>query len=472
VTHPDAVVIGSGPNGLAAAITLARAGRSVMVFEAEKTIGGGVRSAQLTRPGFLHDVCSTVYPLAAASPLFRSLGLERYGLEWIHPPAALAHPLEDGTAVLLYPNIEATAAQLGADASAYRALMQTLSRLWPRIAESVLGPLAWPVEPAAFARFALLALQPASWTARIRFRGPRARALFAGLAAHSMMPLERPLTAGVGLLLGLLAHLVGWPLVRGGAQQLAEALARCLAAHGGRIVTGVRVRSLEELPRCRAVLCDLAPRPFLEVAGHRLPEPYRRSLDRYRYGMGAYKVDWALAEPIPWKAANCRLAATVHLGGSLEEIARSERLAFAGFHPGRPFIILVQPSLFDPSRAPEGRHTAWAYCHVPHASPYDSFEQIEAEVERFAPGFRKLILARHLTAPADFERHNPNYVGGDIGAGRMDLRQFLFRPTWRSYATPLRGLYLCSAATPPGPGVHGMCGYFAAQRALKEVLSD
>jgi len=472
MTHPDAVVIGSGPNGLAAAITLARAGRSVMVLEAEQTVGGGVRSAELTLPGFLHDICSTVYPLAAASPFFRGLELERYGLEWIQPPAALAHPFDGGTAILLRPSMEATAAQLGADARAYRALMEDLGALWPRIAESVLGPLAWPAEPAALARFAVLALQPATWLARMRFRGPRARALIAGLAAHAMMPLERPLTAGVGLVLGLAAHQLGWPLARGGAQQLAAALARCLEAHGGTVVTGARVRSLDELPRSRAVLCDLAPRPFLEIAGARLPESYRRRLARYRLGMGVYKVDWALAAPIPWAAAECRQAATVHLGGGLEEIARSEREVFAGRHPGRPFIILVQPTLFDPGRAPEGRHTAWAYCHVPNASPHDRLQQIENEIERFAPGFRERVLARHLMSPADFERHNPNFAGGDIGAGRMDLRQSFLRPTWRRYTTPLRGLYLCSAATPPGPGVHGMCGYFAARQALQEVLRD
>lgn len=468
---PDAVVIGAGPNGLAAAVTLARADRSVMVLEAEETVGGGVRSAELTLPGFLHDICSTVYPLAVASPLLRTLQLERYGLEWIHPPAALAHPFDDGTAVLLWPSIEETAAQLGVDAGPYRQLMELLVTLWPRIAESVLGPLAWPAKPVALARFGLRALHPATWLARLRFRGPRARALFAGLAGHAMMPLERPLTAGVGLLLGLLAHVAGWPLARGGARQLAAALQRCLAAHGGAVVTGARVCSLEELPRSRAVLCDLAPRPFLAVAGRRLPEGYRRRLAGYRYGMAAFKVDWALAAPIPWKAAECRLAATVHLGGSLEEIAWSEREVFAGRHPGRPFVILVQPTLFDPRRAPAGRHTAWAYCHVPNASPHDRLEQIENQVERFAPGFRDLILARHVMSPADLERHNPNYVGGDIGAGRMDLRQSFFRPTRRRYATAVRGLYLCSAATPPGPGVHGMCGYFAARQALKEVLS-
>ncbi len=469
---PDAVVIGAGPNGLAAGITLARAGRSVIVLEAEETIGGGVRSAEFTLPGLLHDICSTVYPLAVASPFLRALELERRGLEWVHPPAALAHPLDDGTAVLLWPSIEDTAAQLGVDSGPYRELMERLVELWPRIGENVLGPLAWPTEPVALARFGLWALQPASWFARTRFRGRRARALFAGLAAHSMMPLERPLTTGVGLLLGLLAHVASWPLARGGARRLTAALARCLAAHGGTVVTGVRVRSLEELPRSRAVLCDLAPRPFLEIAGPRLPETYRRRLARYRYGVGCFKLDWALAAPIPWKAAECRLAATVHLGGSLDEIAHSEREVFAGRHPGRPFVILVQPSLFDPGRAPAGRHTAWAYCHVPNASPHDRLEQIENQVERFAPGFRDLILARHLMSPGDLERHNPNYVGGDIGAGRMDLRQSFFRPTWRHYRTPLRGLYLCSAATPPGPGVHGMCGYFAARLALEEVLAD
>jgi phytoene dehydrogenase-like protein len=466
VNNPDAIVIGSGPNGLAAALVLARAGRSVTVLEAQETIGGGARSAELTLPGFVHDVCSAVHPLAVASPFFRTLPLAEHGLEWICPPAALAHPLNDGTAVLVRNSVQETAAGLGVDAEAYASLMEGLRRRWPLIEEAVLGPLAWPRHPAATARFGLQALRPATGFARGRFQTERARAVFAGIAAHGMAPLERLLTAGFGLVLGVLAHLGGWPLPRGGAQKIADALAGCLRAHGGTIVTGARVRSLEDLPQGRTVLCDLAPKPLLQLAGRRFPEWYRRKLERYRYGPGVYKVDWALAAPIPWKAAECAEAATVHVGATLEEIAQAERDAWQGRPSDRPFVVLTQPSLFDPSRAPPGRQTAWGYCHVPNGSTFDMLERIESQVERFAPGFRERILARHVLSPLGLERHNPNFTGGDIAAGAMDLRQAFLRPTRGLYVTPVRGLYLCSAATPPGAGVHGMCGYFAALRAL------
>ncbi len=470
--NPDAVIVGSGPNGLAAAIVLAQAGRQVTVFEAEPTIGGACRSAALTLPGFVHDVCSAVHPLAVGSPLLRTLPLADHGLEWVEPPAMMAHPFDDGSAAVVYRSIERTAEELGADGRAYRRLMAPLAEEWPRIERSVLGPLQWPRHPITLARFGLRALQPAYRFARATFDGHRARGLFAGIAAHGMLPLERMPTAGVGLVLGVMAHVAGWAFPRGGAQRLPDALAAHLRSLGGEIVTGTPVRSVDGLPPARAVLCDLSPKPLLQIAGHRFPPSYRRKLERYRYGPGSYKVDWALDGPIPWRAPECARAATVHLGGTLEAIARSERDVWDGRHAEQPFVLLVQASLFDPSRAPDRGQTAWAYCHVPHGSDVDMLSRLEGQIERFAPGFRDRVLARSIMRPADIERRNANLVGGDIGAGVTDLRQFFSRPTWRTYSTPVRGLYICSAATPPGVGVHGMCGYFAARRALAEVLRE
>jgi phytoene dehydrogenase-like protein len=439
-------VVGSGPNGLTAAIVLAQAGRPVTVFESAATMGGGVRSAELTLPGFLHDVCASVFPLAAASPFFRTLPLAAHGLEWIEPEAALAHPFDDGTAAMVFRSIERTAEGLGADRRAYESLMRPLT--------ARLGPL----------RLGFRALRPASAVAGRVFRGERARALFAGLAAHSALPLERPLTSGVALVLAALAHITGWPLAREGAQSLSNALASHLRSLGGKVVTGAPVRDLAELAPAEAILCDLSPKPLLRIA--QFPAPYWRKLERYRYGPGVYKVDWALEGPIPWSAPECASAGTVHLGGTLAEIANAERRVWRGEHPERPLVILVQPSLFDPTRAPAGKHTAWAYCHVPNGSAFDMRERIERQVERFAPGFGARILAASVMGPAAVEAHNANFVGGDIAAGALTLGQFFLRPTRRLYSTPVKGLYICSAATPPGPGVHGLCGYFAARRAL------
>lgn len=470
MSHPDAVVVGSGPNGLAAAIVIAQTGRKVLVFEAADTIGGGCRSAELTLPGFVHDICSAVHPLAVAAPVFRSWPLAAHGLEWIEPPASVAHPFDDGRAALVYRSLERTEEALGVDGAAYRGLIEPLLDTWPLIEDSVLGRLHWPRHPFGIIRFGLRALQSADRLARRVFAGEAARALFAGVAAHSMLPLDARPTAGVGLSLSLMAHVAGWVLPRGGAQRLSNALAAHLRSLGGEIVTGVAVRSVDELPPARAVLCDLSPRPLLRVAGHRFPPRYRRALERYRYGMGVYKVDWALDGPIPWRNPACAHAGTVHLGGTLDEIASSERDAWRGRHAERPFVLLAQPTLFDASRAPQGRHVAWTYCHVPHGSEVDMLPRIEQQIERFAPGFRDRVLARASMRPADLERHNANLVGGDIGAGVTDLRQLVARPTWRTYSTPVRGLYICSASTPPGVGVHGLCGYFAALRALREVL--
>jgi phytoene dehydrogenase-like protein len=466
----DAIVIGSGPNGLAAAITLAQHGKSVIVYEAQESIGGGARSAELTLPGFIHDVCSSVYPLAIGSPFFRSLPLARYDLEWIQPPAAVAHPFDDGTAVTQERSVEATAVQLGSDEQAYRKLMAPLAASWNGLDIDLLGPIRPPRHPLSLARFGLLGIQPARHLAESRFQGERAKGLFAGVAAHSMLPLEHWGSAAFGLVLGIAGHAVGWPIARGGAQKLIDALAAHLRSLGGEIISNTPVRTLDELPSSRVVLCDVTPRQLLEIAGERLSPSYRKSLGRYRYGMGAFKLDWALSGPVPWRAPECTRAVTVHLGGTLEEIAVSEDSAWSGKHVEKPFVLLAQPSLFDSSRAPEGKHTLWGYCHVPHGSSYNMVERIEKQIERFAPGFRDLIIRRSIMSPLELEKRNANLVGGDINGGAASLGQLFFRPTARMYGTSLKGLYICSASTPPGGGVHGMCGYFAARKALKEMF--
>ena len=465
----DAIVIGSGPNGLAAAIRLAQAGLSVCVVEREQTPGGATRSDALTLPGFLHDVCSAVHPLAVGSPFFRSLPLAQHGLEWIYPPAAVAHPFDDGTAVCVERSVERTAERLGSDKNPYRDLMGPLAQSWTLIDEELLGPVKIPRFPLALARFGLAGFKSAQRLVRSRFGAARAAALFAGLAAHSMLPLDKIPSAAFGLVLGITGHVFGWPIPKGGSGRIADALSSLLRSVGGKIITGCNVDSLDELPSVKLTLCDVTPRQLLQMAGSRLPPFYQRQLARYRYGMGAYKVDWALDGPIPWKAAECATAATVHLGATFEEIAASERAAWNGEHADKPFVLVVQPSLFDRTRAPAGKHTAWAYCHVPHGSNFSMLERIETQIERFAPGFRARVLARSILPPAELERRNPNLIGGDINGGIQDVRQLFFRPTRSHYQTPVKGLYLCSSSTPPGGGVHGMCGYFAARAALRAL---
>jgi phytoene dehydrogenase-like protein len=465
----DAVIVGAGPNGLAAAITLARAGHSVLVVEGKQTIGGGTRSAELTLPGFVHDVCSAIDPLGVASPFFRGLPLADHGLAWVFPPAAIAHPLDDGSAILVQRSVAATAAQLGGDAAAYRRLMGPLAADWRNVLGEMLGPLRFPRHPLSMVRFGLPALLPAATLAKMLFRGERARAVFAGMAVHAMMPLEWPATAAFGLMLGILAHGVGWPMARGGSQRIADALAAHLRSLGGEILIDRPIARLDDLPPARATLFDVTPLQLEKIAGDRLPAPYRRKLQGYRYGPGVFKVDYALDSPVPWQAAECLQAGTVHLGGTLDEIVASERAVWRGEHPERPYVLFVQQTLFDPTRAPAGKHTAWAYCHVPHGSTVDMTGRIEAQIERFAPGFRERILARSTRTAAEMAAYNPNYIGGDINGGVQDLRQLYTRPvaSLNPYATPASGIFLCSSSTPPGGGVHGMCGYFAAQAALK-----
>jgi phytoene dehydrogenase-like protein len=457
-------VIGSGPNGLTAAITLARAGFHVTVLEAQAEIGGGTRSAEFTLPGFVNDVCSAVHPMALSSPVLAGLPLRSHALEWIHSPAALAHPFDDGSCLTVERTLDATPAL-------YRKIAMPLVWEWSALMEDILAPPHVPRHPLTLGRFGALAPWPASLMARVVFHSPQWRAVFAGMAAHSMLPLEAPGSAAFGWILMLSAHAVGWPIARGGSQRIADALVSYFQSLGGRILTSSRVKSLDEFERGSLVMCDVTPRQLLELAGSRLPPGYRRNLEKWRYGPGVFKIDWAMDAPIPWRAAECARAATVHLGGSWEEIAESERAPWegkAGKAHERPFVLLAQPSLFDASRAPAGGHTVWAYCHVPNGCELDMTEAIEGQVERFAPGFRSRILARHTMAATELERHNANLVGGDIGGGANTLRQLLLRPTASGYRTPLDGVFLCSSATPPGAGVHGMCGYWAARAAIED----
>jgi len=469
----DAIVVGSGPNGLAAAIVLARAGCSVLVVEANAIIGGGARSAELTLPGFVHDLCSAVHPLAAGSPFFKTLPLDRFGLTWIQPEIALAHPLDDGTAACLHRDVDLTAAQLNTDGPAYVRLFKSLSRDWEKLAAEFLQPmLHLPRHPIALARFGIPAVCPAALFAKFLFKYEPARALFAGIAAHSFLPLHAPVSSAFALVLGMAGHAVGWPIPRGGSQAITNSLAAYLRELGGEIATGHRVERLTDLPKSRAVLLDISPWNFLRIAGERLPTWYRRRLRRFRHAPGIFKIDYALNSPIPWKTEACKHAGTIHLGGGLDEIAQAEREVARGKIPDRPFVLVAQQSLFDETRAPHHQHTLWAYCHVPFDCKIDMSTRIESQIERFAPGFRDCILARHSMGAVDLEKSNANLAGGDINGGAANFRQLIARPILSAtpYRTPLRGVYLCSASTPPGGGVHGMCGYHAARAALRDLF--
>lgn len=468
IPEADAIVIGTGPNGLAAAIVMAQAGVKVTVLEASHQIGGSCHSAALTLPGFSHDVCASVFPLGIGSPFFRTLPLAKYGLEWTHPDAPLAHPLDDGRVATLERSIDKTAAALGRDGIEWKEVVGSLAEKWDDVAGDLLAPLRWPKHPVDLAKFGLSAFRSAWELAHSKFREDPSQALFAGCAGHIMLPLEHRLTAAFGIVLSATAHAVGWPYAKGGAQRLSDALASHLRSLGGEIVTGVRVQSLDDLPPAKAILCDVSPKNLARIAASRLPRDYVRRLEKYRHGPGAFKIDWALNGPVPWKYEQCLRAGTLHLAGTIDEIARSERAPWEGHVAEKPLVIFAQHSLFDPTRAPAGQHTAWAYCHVPNNCSEDMTDRVEAQVERFAPGFRNRIIARHTIRASNFEAVNPNIVGGDINDGVPDFRQMFTRPTWRTYATPAKGLYICSAATPPGGGVHGMCGFFAANLALRK----
>jgi len=468
----DAVVVGSGPNGLAAAILMQQQGLSVLIIEGKNVIGGGLTSAELTLPGFTHDVCSAIHPMALASPFFKTLPLAEFGLEYLQPPLAAAHPFDDGTAAILDHSIQKTAGYLGRDAKTYTSLMENVTSAWPLIAEDALGPLRFPKHPLAMAGFGLKALRSATGFVN-RFKAQHARGLFAGMAAHAIQPLSNLSTTAIGLVLMATGHLKGWPIPKGGSKFIAEALAAYFKSLGGKIETGSFISSLNKLPSAHAVLFDVTPKQLLQIAGHKFSNIYKWQLERYRYGMGVFKVDWALDGPIPFKAEACKGAGTIHLGNTFEEIAEGELKTSKGQQAEKPFVLLAQQSLFDPSRAPEGKQTAWAYCHVPNGSKQDLTAIIENQVERFAPGFKDRILAKHTMNTEQMEAHNRNYIGGDINGGILDIGQLFTRPAlrWSPYKTSAKGLYICSSSTPPGGGVHGMCGYNAAKKALKDIFN-
>ena len=465
----DAVVVGSGPNGLSAAIVLARAGLSVLVLEAHETIGGGARTEELTLPGFKHDICSAIHPMGVMSPFFKTLPLAEHGLVWLDSPYPITHPLDDGSAAVLELSVDKTAARLGGDGDAYRRLMQPFASNAAALFDEILRPLRLlPHHPFLLARFGLDGVRSALSLAK-RFRGDAARALFGGCAAHSFLPLDGAGSASFGLVLAVAGHAIGWPCAKGGSGAIIEALASYFRSLGGTIRTSTPVRSMVDVPSSRAVLFDVTPRQLADIAGDDLPASYTKRLRRFRYGPGVFKVDWALDGPIPWRAEECRHSATVHVGGTIEEIAEHEAAIWQGRNTGRPFVLVAQQSLFDESRAPDGKQTGWAYCHVPHGSTDDMTDAIEQQIERFAPGFRQRILARHTMNTAAYESYNANIVGGDISGGANTLAQVMARPFLRRdpYSTPNKRIYLASSSTPPGGGVHGMCGYWGARSAMK-----
>jgi len=470
-TDFDAIVVGSGPNGLAAAILLQQQGLSVLIIEGKDTIGGGLRTQELTLPGYLHDVCSAVHPMAAASPFFETLPLQKFGLEYIYPDIAAAHPFDNGTAAILHKSLEETAIALGADKDSYLRLIGPIAESWPRIAADALGPLGFPKYPLEMTDFGLNALQSATRLSK-KFKTEQAKALFAGMAAHAIQPLSNPATSAIALVLMVNGHLKGWPIPKGGSKNIANALANYFTSLGGKIETKTYITALHQLPSAKAVLFDVTPKQLLQIAGHQFSAIYKWQLERYRHGMGVFKVDWALAEPIPFKAEDAGKASTIHIGGTFKKIAESEAATAKGAHPTNPFVLLTQPTVFDPSRAPVGKHVAWGYCHVPNGSTKDMTLNIEKQIERFAPGFRDRILERHTLNTQQLEAYNANYIGGDINGGIIDLAQLFTRPALRRspYRTSAKGLYICSSSTPPGGGVHGMCGYHAAKRALKDVF--
>lgn len=470
-TKHDVIVVGSGPNGFAAAIIMQRVGLNVLLIEGKNILGGGMRSAELTLPGFTHDVCSTVHPLAADSPVFRQFNLEHFGLEYITPEYALAHPFDDGSSIIIQSSIEKTAEQFGADSNNYERIFSMLVKEWPSIRSAFLSPLHMSAPTIAKAKFAFYALSSASHFAKHQFTNGEAQSLFAGMGAHSMLPLNTPATSSMAIVLNILAHVNRWPLPKGGAQQITNALASCFKQLGGEIQTGSMITSLKELPSCKALLLDVTPKQLCAIAGEQLSSFYKWQLKKYKYGSGIFKVDWALNNPVPFANPQCRLAPTVHIGGTIKEIYDSELIISKNKHADKPFVVFVQPGVVD-TRAPEGKFVAWAYCHVPNGSTIDMTDAIEKQVERFAPGFRDCILARHVMNCRDIEDYNPNYVGGDINGGAAIATQLYSRPVLRlsSYRTSIKGVYVCSSSTPPGGGVHGICGYYAARRALKDLF--
>jgi phytoene dehydrogenase-like protein len=468
----DAVVVGSGPNGLAAAITLQQTGLSVLLLEAKKTLGGGLRCAELTLPGFIHDVCSAVHPLAVSSPFFSTLPLNNFGLEYIFPPVAAAHPFDDGSAANLVQSIIKTAETLNGDADFYNSFMSELVKNWPQLKDFVLGPFTFPKHPVTAAKFGYCALSSSYQFAKKHLHNKQSRGFWAGMAAHSMQPLTNLATSGFALMLLLLAHLKGWPIIKGGSQKLADALAGYFISIGGKIEVNTEITSLQKLPSSHAILFDVTPSQLLKIAGYKLSSLYQHQLKKYRYGMGVFKIDWALDAPTPFRNNECKNAGTVHLGNTFEEITLSEKMIAEKKHPEKPFVLFVQPSLFDDTRAPAQKHTAWAYCHVPNGSLENMTDKIEQQVERFAPGFKERILAKHVMNANELEMYNANYIGGDINGGVQDISQIFTRPALRfsPYKTSAKGIYICSSSTPPGGGVHGMCGYHAARRALKDIF--